>query len=1183
MKNPIYRFTLAANGPTTLTQITFVATGTNLTTNIDRYQLWTSTVDTFASATQLGSNITTIPASGRTVTFSSLNQALTANITRYFWISADLDANATVGNTITVSAMGTGNFTVSGNKAGTAYAGGAQSIVGPAVALSSSNPAVQAGIVNNGTVKNPIYRFLLTRDAATGTATLTGLSFSTTGTATATDIAKFQLWTGTSDDLGSAVKIGADITTSLGQGSHSFGTLSQSLAVGSIRYFWITADLTSSAVSGRTLSVSVLPYGNLTVSGASVSGSGIAGGTQTIGSLVTTLASNSPAVSVSPLAQGQAKRALHRFTLSCNGNVSLNSVSFVSAGDYASVDISKFQLWTGILDDLNAAGQLGTDITSSLGSGSHSFSSLSLPLASGATQYFWITTDAAVSATPDKNIGISAITTSNISVSAGSVVGGTSSGGDQTFCTAQQWMYAKGQVIGQTANAGTGYQIRVKVYRSAGTDSGENIYVESNCREDFGDIRFFEGDNALDYWMENATYGSNATFWVELNGDLSTSNLYLTMKCSNPSVTTTSNGLDTFLFFDDFNRTNNSLTQWTKHKTLDGSTISIPKGDNFVRNDGGNSTGTYGHSVLGSYPTYTNFSNGVVEYRFRLSAEAISEVGIRGSFGNPGTGYKGRSDSRTTGTNGGHSFLEPPYYGWQHLSDTPENNTDKPTANTWLRGSISAYNSSLKIYRDGVEKRVSTLGVISGPGEISLQNHYGQYTDYDWVAVRKYANTDPARGTWFLAPVAVAATAICHNGFTARWNTVNNATGYQLDVLTADGSAYIPDWQNIPVSYNVKRVELVDIGTDFQYRIRAVYSGGISPNSNIIYVSSTQVINGISATTSILGAPMLTYVPPVVTDPAFTNNDVRIDPEGSSTDDFNIELSYHPSGYDIWPAGRLLAKISCSNNSALNGTFTLKHVGMGFIPASAVLKWGGNWTTINPVFSADSTVVTVSGIAKEARGTLEILLDDSSGTLPVELSSFMVQVGTGNLVVVQWVTQSETNVSGFLIYRGLSTDFSMAKSLNIFIPATNSSQMQVYQYTDEEELAAGAYYYWLESMDMDGSSNLFGPVSIEIGENHGNIPEIPIVEGFNNIYPNPFTGTARINYGVKRATLVELEIYNLKGQLVRRLVSESKDRGNHQTSWDGKDDQGSKVSSGVYLARIKGTSGSKVKKLVLSK
>jgi len=73
-------------------------------------------------------------------------------------------------------------------------------------------------------------------------------------------------------------------------------------------------------------------------------------------------------------------------------------------------------------------------------------------------------------------------------------------------------------------------------------------------------------------------------------------------------------------------------------------------------------------------------------------------------------------------------------------------------------------------------------------------------------------------------------------------------------------------------------------------------------------------------------------------------------------------------------------------------------------------------------------------------------------------------------------------------------------------------------------------------------------------------------------YPNPFNPVTTIPYavGTRRGgiTPVTLKVYNILGQLVRTLVDEEKAAGRHQVSWDGRDQSGGQLSSGVYLYRL---------------
>ncbi len=70
-------------------------------------------------------------------------------------------------------------------------------------------------------------------------------------------------------------------------------------------------------------------------------------------------------------------------------------------------------------------------------------------------------------------------------------------------------------------------------------------------------------------------------------------------------------------------------------------------------------------------------------------------------------------------------------------------------------------------------------------------------------------------------------------------------------------------------------------------------------------------------------------------------------------------------------------------------------------------------------------------------------------------------------------------------------------------------------------------------------------------------------------YPNPFNGRTSISYQLPGPGAVELILYGLLGQPVRRLVSEYQGAGFHRVAWDGTDDGGHPVASGVYLYRLK--------------
>jgi hypothetical protein len=82
-------------------------------------------------------------------------------------------------------------------------------------------------------------------------------------------------------------------------------------------------------------------------------------------------------------------------------------------------------------------------------------------------------------------------------------------------------------------------------------------------------------------------------------------------------------------------------------------------------------------------------------------------------------------------------------------------------------------------------------------------------------------------------------------------------------------------------------------------------------------------------------------------------------------------------------------------------------------------------------------------------------------------------------------------------------------------------------------------------------------------------------------YPNPFNPHTAIRYSVGEPSFIEIAVYNVAGKRVRTLVSARMPEGTYQTSWDGTDDRGAPVASGVYLCQMQAGSQAIQRKLVL--
>jgi hypothetical protein len=95
----------------------------------------------------------------------------------------------------------------------------------------------------------------------------------------------------------------------------------------------------------------------------------------------------------------------------------------------------------------------------------------------------------------------------------------------------------------------------------------------------------------------------------------------------------------------------------------------------------------------------------------------------------------------------------------------------------------------------------------------------------------------------------------------------------------------------------------------------------------------------------------------------------------------------------------------------------------------------------------------------------------------------------------------------------------------------------------------------------------------------------PLVQPtINRNYPNPFNPETNISFSLPIAAVVALEVYNLKGQLVKRLLSDVPlEAGTHVRVWDGTDDRAKPVSSGIYFCRLATGSTRSVRKMLLAK
>ena len=120
-------------------------------------------------------------------------------------------------------------------------------------------------------------------------------------------------------------------------------------------------------------------------------------------------------------------------------------------------------------------------------------------------------------------------------------------------------------------------------------------------------------------------------------------------------------------------------------------------------------------------------------------------------------------------------------------------------------------------------------------------------------------------------------------------------------------------------------------------------------------------------------------------------------------------------------------------------------------------------------------------------------------------------------------------------------------------------------------------------------------ITIILGDDAGNLWAVPItvsIDGIDNNpqefetalsinFPNPFNPQTTIPYTLAETTNVKITIYNILGQKIRTLLDGQKVPGAYSVVWDGRDEQGRSVSSGVYLCKFAAGNYQTVQRMML--
>jgi hypothetical protein len=334
------------------------------------------------------------------------------------------------------------------------------------------------------------------------------------------------------------------------------------------------------------------------------------------------------------------------------------------------------------------------------------------------------------------------------------------------------WMYRKSHVINPASDAGTNYQVRIVAHYGSGTDSGADVYLNGKCRSDFGDVRFTRSDGVtlLDYWMQEKVDGDYAVFWVEVADDLSTNPVTIYIYYGNATATTTSNGDNTFIFFDDFEV---DLSKWTVTGTVGLSTDYAYQGSKSVK------IGT-GSTNISRNPNLSNIAHGV-KYYDRMTAKKEKHV-MKATTATEA--YEGVDEDQSTG-----------YYIYRIGATNYVSNVSRSVG--WHSFEIRQTPTKTYFVIDGVvQSNTGSGGTVTAQALGSWWSANNEVSYFDCSYIRKFVDPEPSHGSW-----GSEETAVIERAVNVSNESVNPTSGFEGDGVTYQATVLDSAGEPLPSSF----------------------------------------------------------------------------------------------------------------------------------------------------------------------------------------------------------------------------------------------------------------------------------------------------------------------------------------------------------------------------------------------
>ncbi|MBX2976964.1 MAG: T9SS type A sorting domain-containing protein [Ignavibacteriaceae bacterium] len=925
--------------------------------------------------------------------------------------------------------------------------------------------------------------------------------------------------------------------------------------------------------------------------------------TTLVGTPSIVLSSDNPAIAAGDIGLGTLKNVIYKFSLDVTvTGAQLTQVDFTTTGTYLASDVTKYQLWYSSSDQFSNAVQLGNDITTTLGTGVHSFGSLNQNISNLATGYFWITTDVASNAVSGKALAVSALTTADLTFDAGNKSGTAYNGGVQTIVggtlpteffrsvATGNWNSASSWEASVDGNVWSNSTVSPDS-TSAGilVRTGDTLYVTESVIVDqavvqAGGVVIVNGSPVV-FTIANGPSAIDMT----VDGLLKVTGTAI----ASPGPYTVSLSTDAVLVFGStgvYEHGQNAgaipVAVWNNGSTL--------KLTGIVANAPANGNQNFYHIIWDCPAQTASLNLGWTNVTIGGNINVVTTNTGRWQFCAPTTGSSATvnlmgdvtlvaGNLTTNGTSNGNTTIVINHYGninvtGGNFSITRGSQGGTGTSYWYLLGGNFSMSNATTQNSNTVGGRFVFKG--STPQSLNLTNVTFSGGGFPLIidsnaVVNLGSSLVGGNAVFTVNPLGTINTAL-ETGFDGNINTTGVVSLSSEATYGYNGTATQVTGTKLPATVkglNISNANGVTLGSNLTVNGQLIVSSGyLDLNGNNVTLGSDATLveapnatvkgltGKISATRS-LNNPSAVNVAglgAVITSASNLGETVVERYHSARTGNSNSSIYRY---YLISPA----------NNSNLNATFRYYYDEselQGIVESNLILYKSetaepNSWTKVGGAVNTTNNYVEVSGVNSFSYWTAA----DSMNPIPVEFSLLSASVAS-NRATIAWETASETNNKGFEVERLSSVSDSWLK-IGFVEGKGNTTETSNYSFRDNEKLS-GKYSYRIKQIDFDGTYSHSELVEVDFG--------IPTEFGLNQNYPNPFNPSTTIEFQVPSDSNVEIKLYDVLGNEVSTLLNEKREAGIHSINV-----KLNNLGTGVYYYRMSAGNFNQVKKMLLIK